>query len=1057
MALVLTASFVTSGDPLWAKHHRNLIRATDEVLQARYNNKTWLCYNSNTLPGVALGERFQFGTPVNLNKIALVPYDFLYETEPNTSYGTGWGQYIKHEPGSKVLYMTATYNAYTLNRKKVTWTPNPSTEAPSTWWLGIGGYPERFEALKVADVAVENYIDHVAANTGEFTWKSNWDKHGCIRIHNGNRFALIVNFQAHGTSVIIPPYGIYTARRSGPDDPFVSTTMYLHPTQTNDFATYNANKIYEGQYAGNMETIYGLLDTLRDSGVIRCKGSSDYDTTSLEKESFTGNSPVASDKVSDWLIHRGAFTHLLVDNNTGAVATAGENHTKIENKSNTYYNVSANNSTIGFSSNITEFNGTSNFRHYIVPIGTNLTNGAILDITDSATLSYPATYYSPLNINFGFNTMAKSTGLYATPWKNISTQYSATTNTYSVYSPSTVRTANYTYTETIDECFGIPAQISQWYTSGDTIGKAGAAIYRKYTLGANVSLPAATSFNFDPTIGLVDPSTDGCNWVFVDALINKLVTGPRRFVAKSTRKYHILPSNYTYSPAESYITGSPKPGGLDKITLEAPIYESPISIEGSQFSDEETYGLKVHPPTDILHTVATKMNTRGWFKNNYDRLTTSGLNESEKLISWRLPRCIEHLNNLALFVNNIYEVIPTDIRDLHYKPLLREYNQLPFRADSGHDCWAVPSDYLAGYDDRYVPGQGPGPLVRWCNHWGITAATTLPDLDDLRSYPRKVMALYFNGATTTIASHEIRNYDSKVDPLYNTPVSSENVGGYQYLRKYSLSAIKQRRLFGAAGAQGSFYRWVKRSDAKIVFDNIGIPLPPQPLGMNYDPVIERANSVAIISGAESGTPNAEIGDWLDIDNTYKSCNELGTWRRIIKDGETFRICDKQGSSKRRYYHTYTSNGTPTWLVYEFDDNSTDNLWSMQGKNFNQGYSNYYDDFAGITPQELVPLNEAQTQELWPSVKEIHCDYGCYLLVSKQAEYNHSYTSPIPSPLVTSYDWPEKYTKSGPSSDAFFLKLDAADMPITCEKIRSWINRDTNTYHCQIWPIRGVTR
>lgn len=1032
MSLTLTASYVSTNESTYATKHGYMLLALDELLNARFSGKTPLAFSAT--PDFPLGDRYSFGTPSNLTPIA-GPYTAASESIGSPAVVTTYA-------AGQVALVTGGNSFRSLNRKQINY-------SGSDWWLDFtGNDPERFERLALADIAVENYTDPVAGNNTTFTFRSHWSRHGCIRIHNGNRFNLDVKIHAYNTtqSVTVAPYGILTGRRLHQTGSFSFDGTYLHITKAGDRMSFQRND--DGQSAANMETAYEILSTT--NWLRFYKPESDYDTTSRETASFTGTNPAESNYFYDWINSRGTFLSVLTDLNTNTVLQTevyfgglSAGFTTTDYVTVNYY--------VG--STVARFQSTviyphNNYTHVLVPLTSNFTNGQIIDIKGAGTdVALPSIQlWGHLQNTFPFSRMVKTDNDYYPP------DYNGDTITYPTfdYTSPVIDTTNWNkYNKLVSDVFPTQTNPSE-FTVTSTFLKTNGALGRQYDLTLNTASVQYADFDLDLLENLKLDAMP--KWTFLSSY--GLHSSRLRFVPFAYRKYQPAGSlvggdaSYTSHPEDNDLQGTPdKSGSQQSLNVFASTVTS-LRIEGQDFTRyADGVGMDLYLPTSNLWYVVNKLQTEPnwWLTNDYNNFT-----ETQKLLTWRLPRLVEHLNDLVKAINNVAEVYPVDVRDLYKNPLPSNCFELPFTLNND-PAYAVPTDWVAG---RTEGGSGGNTLTDWATIWGVTVSNINAEIQALQSHEKYIWILWKANRTSS-PPYGLYTYAVEKIKYTSWSPSSEgetnNYNGVTFGKDKAIEPNDFARLFGGCSPYNT-YRYIKKNDMASAFSSLGVNIPTVPIGERFTPTYYEDTSLTKVGGTYFGNESdpSHQRTWLDwvAHLFYKNNAGAGsTWRRRIRDGEVFRIIKDNSTAKRRYYLPQQTSGLSTyeWFVHETSEDATsitDNTFS--DRTMCPQTASAVDSFGVMT-----------TAEAYPTVTEIHGDYGVLLLAGPEPTFQFSWKNPIPA-----YDYVTPYhevTTTTSSGNLFVKEVAAADMPITVDKIKIWSGIDHDTWHVQVIERNGILR
>lgn len=1019
-----------------------MLKALDELVYARYNGCSWLIYNSTATPQIPTGYVFKFGTLQNLREPAgTVTYSSADET-PNSS-----SLFLqKYSPETNVIFVSNALPV-TLNRQTV-------SVGGTNYYLGIDSQPERFERLRLVDILVENYTDPVAGNNTTFTFRNHWTRFGSVRIHNGNRFPLTVNFQDTGGTVTVPAYGIVTARRTYQTGSFTVDSTYLPITKAGDRMSYQAN--YSGQCAAEMETAYSIMasnDWLRYSGSLP-----DYDTTSRETASFVGTAPAAAQRWYDWVIHQGDVLSVLWNKETNNVTRTilRWNGLNTGFTPTGFVNIAWRANDFMLSSNGEAIFGHTNYEHDIIPISTNLNGTEIFSIYPDPGTGYGKQFNRPVVEKWTHLQKPLELGaVTATTITTYSPYYGGAAVTYPRF-----EFVNPPETPTLYSTLGttFPDKQAQEGISGissiySTFTKTNGAIGKHSVIELTSSITPYADFTSDLLTNNTFTEKKAMRWDTVSSWATPRTR--QRFVPFSTRiyqdRYSELDSNghanFLYHPQDGEISGSLDKSGSQQIMDMQPFEETDIMIDGSDFTKgNSTHGMKVYYPTTNLYYILNNIYRDGWWQANRTDLYR-GITEQQKRISWRLPRLIEHLNDLVKAINNVAEVYPVSLEKLYYKPLPAGCKQLPFSI-GGETPFAVPADWVLGKYDT------SGEFRTWCIYWGISYVTTLPNWETLKSYRRKFWAYSTINRDTAPAGKQVSGHEmvdiSVLDP--DEAKIGSTAPGIVYQRKYALQAWYHRQLFGGASTPLE-YVYVTKANLTSAIGSLNIHLTKVPAGERYTPSFAYDTTLTKLAGTYyTDAPFLEYRyiltepynpSYNDAYSFYIKTESSGTWIQRVDDYTPFRLSEQTTTSKRRFYQGQTiAGGTIQWLVNERteDANTIEAHWRS---------ARY------LAPQsEAIIENYGSPDEpAYQTLTEINSEVPFLLVCGPETYYTHQWDTIGEYTAII----PETYTPVVPTGTLFFKEIAVADMPVTVAKIKSWSGQDWPVWHCQIVRRNGVLR
>jgi hypothetical protein len=1051
MPLTKTVPLITENAVPLASQMSALSEAVDEILTARLSGLTWLALRS--APQLELGDIFGFGTITNLSRQPSQYSEVEFPVAP-----TG-GQVLSYSSASKYVAVTGVpdFGIKTLNRKYYSWR-SPLESAPGKWWAKYDQY-ERFEKFGVADIIIENYTDPTAGNNTTFTWKSHWDRYGCIRIHNGNKFP--ITWTDGTNSQEIPAFGIKCARRLTPEAPFTWSNNYIHTTYVNDETTWDAEQ--PGQVAACMDRITDIVAGLYN--YCRFNASPDSDSTTREKVSFSNTDILGSDYVYDWIYHRGDVLSVVTEITSGT--------SSIQNL--TWNGLSTGFTPTGHVSTtvdapyvvrLTSQHSNPDWIHHLIPKSTNII-GSVVDVTYSPhDIYYPSLRaWGHLSRPMNNGAIRKTTGTYKKPY----IPYSTTTQYNSFYF-APLSTAVDSWTDTVSQVFPFdPSTTGTTYLNGG-VNKVSDAIGRWSETQINPNIEM---------VGLEREIIDTANFsgsriVLKAATHFGLHCSRRRFIARQARRYsdagYIYNDEAVYDshPQDHEVSGSLDQKASDLSVRLADIKDSLFQFEGTDWltqrpvEGEKTsligsgVGTWLHTPLSNIHYILENISTPGWWYKNYVDMINGTGQPVWKLRTWRIPRLIEEYNDLAMCVNNVKEVVPVGLEDLWKDPLPAGMRVKPWKFYPGEYGYTVPYDWVTGYnntDNRYTA---------WCTKWGVTARNI--DLSPYRQQLRYVLR---------------NKYDFKLRPEHNTEETSsffiqhelvpltavdlqgnfadDYVNGQTYVRKFAIrSSQHERILFGSAGDL-SKYRYNTKTDLETAFSfvptlNVGY----RDVGYRYNPTIEIAPSTTLRVGTIYGDSDypapVESGFWTDAQAYYRLPHVSGDWVETFEHTDRCRLMDKDDGSEItiRWVQkdpTIEVSISPNYnLVHDID-------FSANARKYGELPDGKI-RFTSFSPNKLLPV-DSQGYKGWRNAPSLIADYPITIICSAEPYYRHDYV--VPWDEAYTGDSPDVYSDVNVSSVPIYVRTVPANFPITVDQINTWSGQSLDCWHVQIIKHTGVLR
>ncbi len=933
-----------------AATHNTLLAAIDQILDCRFGGRSFLAFGPG--PSLETGDGFQFGTITNTALLASVAYDSSHETRATPS----GGEVLGYDAATKNITLTGGDSYLTLNRVKVTWTPPLGT--PSSWWVG-GFLPGRFLPLTIADIVIEAYTDPLAHVNTKFTWRSHWDKYGCVRFHNGNRFALTIHFQDESqTDVVIPPYGILTGRRLDPDQPFAWNFKYLCATVENDPLLWA--KHAPGQFAASMELIENMVDQMvggRNSPGHWCRFNAGFtdDTTSSDQPYFTGATPATSDKLLDWIVHKGDLLSVILDKRDGTVQTrtihwpgvaAGSDASWSGLLTVTYPSPD----TLRITSITTPPAGAEDdeWEHDLVPISTNLIGAIPRSIRGGSDIwlgnIVHGTELPQTDWQLQPTTWHRSTDEVFKPFLGSGTVYVTAFNVDSVSFSEDGLDIN-SWNQTVGSALALPSIGTGFAQSGTSLVRSLGGLQRRQeislTSGTGWTRPAHLSAAIlRYLIARQEIGTDEWSAVWRRACcvgstgsIRRFDPTPREFMPSGAMNEGV--AVHDHHPQDTEVSGSADGLGLGIGWGPASIQESPVAMELYVWHRVESdRGRTVWEPADALDYVLAHVDEVGWWQSNRMSILAGGVPEEAKLQALRIPRSQSAYNAYVDAVNSVQEVRPMTVSDIRNHPLPDDCRRFPFDYEGEH-AFAVPYGWSVG---RYDAGNR---LKNWCDYWGIDyESAPLPNLTDLRgtmqqhwemiprlleisyteptggpwTYPITYLPIWHGVEydPSIIAPEEYfleqfepytmsvvisGGYQKTDDSVFAAETTTGTTNGESYSSWKAWTLDAQRLLFGGGGTD-SGYRWASEAAVRAVFDDLGVEPPPALVGEPYLPRFVEATGTERTAGVEVDTVAA------DYPTVRSAASPLGvrwpardpfavepTWLRFIEDGQPFRLSE----------------------------------------------------------------------------------------------------------------------------------------------------------------------
>lgn len=1062
MPLTKTVPLITENAVPLASQMSALSEAVDEILTARFAGLSWLAFSVQ--PQLDFGDIFGFGTITNFYRQPTQYNENEFPTAPITAT-----QVVSYSSASKYVAVTGTddFGIKTLNRKYYNWR-SPIESVPSKWWAKYDTC-ERFERLGVADIIIENYTDPTAGNNTTFTWKSHWDKYGCIRVHNGNKFP--ITWTDSTSSVVIPAFGIKCARRLTPYAQFTWSNNYIHTTYIDDETTWDAE--HPGQFAGCMDRISDIVERLRHFCYFNA--SPDSDSTTREKVSFSNTDILGADYVYDWMIHRGDVLSVTTElsSGTSSIQTLRWNglstgftpagHVNVSFDGDYILRLASNHSNLGWT-------------HHLIPKSSNVIN-QIVDLTLAPfDIYYPAVKtWQHLSNPLHHGAIRSSVGTYKIPYYPYT---NATQHNSFYFAP--LETSIGSWTSTV-------SQVMPYDPSGTGTTHLAGGVYK--TSDA-IGRYAETEIN--PTtmamVGLERDIIDTANFTesrvrLKSATHYGLHCSRRRFIPRQARRYsdagYIYNNEAVYDshPQDHEVSGSLDQQASDISIRLADIKESQLQIEGTDWvtkrplEGEKTsligsgVGTWLHTPNNVLHYVLENIETPGWWFQNGVAMMDLTAPPNWQLLTWRVPRLIEEFNDLAMCVNNVKEVLPVQLEDLWKNPLPGDMRVKPWKFYPGEYGYTVPYDWVSGYNN--VDGR----YVTWCNLWGITPRKV--DLSEYRNRLRYVIRNKYDNKLRPAHNNEATSsfyYASEVVP--HTAVDLQGhfiddyVNGQPYVRKMAINKAQHERiLFGSAGDL-STYRYNTQTDLATAFAFIPtLSVGYRDVGYRYNPTIEHASTVTVRVGTVFGDSDYPTefasGVWRDNQAYYRLPHVAGTWVETFEHTERCRLMDKDDGSDVTYQETqkdpnYNIHISPTLnLVLNLDFSSDARKYGELPYDYSPFNPQDKVRFTSMSPNKLLPV-DASGFKGWRNAPSLTADYPITIICSAEPYYRHDYITPWTETYTG--DPVDVYSTVAVSSVPLFIRtVQVSEYPVTVEQINTWSGESLDCWHVQIIKHTGVLR
>lgn len=1058
VALVDAGSIAAPSTPT-AVQLNDLLSALDEILSARFGSRSFLAFAAGTLPGIDIGDRFSFGTPVNLVGLTTA-YDVAQET-PAAPVG---GQIVSWDVGTKVVFVTGITESVTLNRQHVTFTP-PAGVADD-YWFGWTR-PQRFEPLRLADIAVEAYTDPVEATDTDFTFREHWDRHGCVRIHNGNRHAITVKFESGIQSdLIIPSYGIRVGRRTTFDGPFEFSKLYIAQTVAGDPMRWE--KPHDGQFAASLELSALLCEAIVGEAWCRYISAKLDDQTALDAPHFAGGPTIErTDYFADWLGHKGKILSVVLDKRDGAVVVDELTYGGVASLPDAAWagkvlcELDGTDTYLEFTTAATAPAGATSgeWEHDIIPISTN-----VMGLT-------------PQSIRTTFqvdpNTLGAATVFASQPLGHWQLgDDGVTTTTQDLYEPFTNTTVSGGVAFVVSNALvdgsatSVLAGFGQLLSNPLSLAIPGAppdgfdpgteGLYR--CLGALCSFQGLTLDGTEWTAGPSDFDPQLLRWAKTDApgtleYLRLAGVGPtgtlRHFAARIPRRYHSSGSVvggfavHGNHPSDSSVAGTADGLGGALGWTPAAVQTSRVQIEGVAWDQQPTVaGRDVYLPVDAIHWVLANINTPGWWLANRTAVMAGTVPEEAKLLTWRMPREAAEMNALATIVNSVREVFNVTIEDLHKDPLPTGCLVPPFNGFAVPILWGVGTYDTGGF------------LVLWLAAWGISAAGAVPDIGGLRGTTRQTWARLRDvihvgpadpgGADVNVTyAIEARDHSDFDAVEHITTVGGETFSSYEVWSEAGMV-----HMFGAAYSDTD-YVWATRGSIVAVFASLGVAMTPDLCGERYTPQHATSTSCSLVAGtivgvADTQTPLRcdfhEWDGWVMDDTAFPIRNPFAsspTWMRVIGDYAVFRLSEPVGVDAPHYAIEDPDGGwdgtapTEQDLIHEAQFTADERKCLWWGSR-----------------QTLPRFTSDVGPDAWPDVQHIYCARETLMVVSPETlfhrTFNHgTFRYDLNTDAASGYGVTVLTVPAATVVDSAYLVSEG--LPVA------------PAYHCQFLRRTGVTR
>lgn len=942
-----------------AADHNALTLVVEEILQRRFNRRSPLVFATGVPGQPDLGDVFVFGTLSNLRG-SWTPYNPEVESpavpEP--------GQIVSYDTTTRVIWVTGITETPSPRRLRVLWTSPEVGATEQTWWLAWTR-PERWRPLALADLLVEAYTDPVADSTSVFTLRSGWDKYGCVRVHNGNRFALTVAAEGTASTWTIPAYGVLTGRRSAPDGAWAFHRKYTAETSEGDTLTWTQPA--HGQWAASMELCHRYLKANLDQGWLHVGPGIASSTTSADAARFGRSSISSDDPVVDWLRHRGTLLSVVLDKRDGTVVVTPLEWRGIGSVPDSTWTgivdvtLRAANTELVFTSAASAPAGAASdeWEHDLIPVTSN-----ILGV--SRPVGIRSEFVAPLPVGCGPCYRAlpdlSVSGLEVVEGDAVEKPHSLWgAGGGTAYTSRSIQFTGYT-----------PGSISNWLM---TVGEA----FDSPGTGAACAETVLEATRLWGAIGCRRRvELNGANEISGLFLDGDAVTYLNQGLGYElgwdfSRGYGLGPATTHWDPvvprayqsSSDYVADG---GGIDDgvwLTrhpqdrdvrgtadgLAGALGWRPVGIQSSGIALESTgewgviddwsaldaaslnygtLGRNVLRAPDALDLIVQNVNVSGWYAGLRDDLVAGKVPQEARRRAFRAPRRIAQWNDIARVLNAVVWVQRTTMADLHRDPIpLAAWRNpdpdslpdahLPFGhvgaepGDPYEAPFAVPADWGAGlYDTEDA-------LADWAAAWGLTLLgdADVPGIADLWAEELQVWAQIQEDRTdesTDPVDWVTWKWELALASTLRSEVTS-SFGGRDYSNWLALSIAGQRLLFGGAGGLEG-YLWTTRADlVASISDLVGVAPPPGVAGERYWPRLARDASVELIQGTVYGTvEDRRLDGNSSIPAGYNDAHEPirdtlnvdaegaeSVWVRIVPERTLFRLSVPSGSEVPRLH------------------------------------------------------------------------------------------------------------------------------------------------------------
>lgn len=270
----MSVPYLQAGDAILASQLNALFGALDAKLTAGLSGKSHLLLGLPAGAGATaasfFGKPFYFVNGAQNPVTKALPdytgsaYDHAYyQTQANAAASSSWDD-------ARHIVTCNTLPAYRLDGSmQAHWRYKPGDASGAHYYLKCGtlnpwAVPEKKYSLAVAELIFDGMTSKVISST--------YDKYHCFRIHNLNYTASVTVSFAGGPTLVVPPLGVRTVRRSVDGTNYHTDYHYFFQCRPGDMTFYNcmpAATLFNAMAANNVCNPAMLLHWLQ-ALVTRC-------------------------------------------------------------------------------------------------------------------------------------------------------------------------------------------------------------------------------------------------------------------------------------------------------------------------------------------------------------------------------------------------------------------------------------------------------------------------------------------------------------------------------------------------------------------------------------------------------------------------------------------------------------------------------------------------------------------------------------------------------------------------------------------------------------------